>query len=240
MHRSKYCNFTSKFFFGAFDFRFPRIFTFIRLLGVRCLIFFREPSQKLAVGKKMSRRTKEKIAYVEKSHARSCTLYKRKSTLFSKGLKLHTMTKAEVLMIIDQHNGQRFVCGSDAILDTYNKGLLRPTQADHNYDGVTMADPRNSEIPSVEPLDKTPEGVSLDPRLAKVLGHETRDIENNTQSRRRLPYRFSEAVVPVSVQELILNKPKSHLNDKERSDVPPIHLQSKITFVSDENTVTNC
>lgn len=188
----------------------------------------------------MSRRTKEKIAYVEKSHARSCTLYKRKSTLFSKGLKLHTMTKAEVLMIIDQHNGQRFVCGSDAILDTYNKGLLRPTQADHNYDGVTMADPRNSEIPSVEPLDKTPEGVSLDPRLAKVLGHETRDIENNTQSRRRLSYRSSEAAVPVPVQELILNKPKPHLNDKERSDVPPIQLQSKITFVSDENTVINC
>ena len=148
--------------------------------------------------------------------------------------------KAEVLMIIDQHNGQRFVCGSDAILDTYNKGLLRPTQADHNYDGVTMADPRNSEIPSVEPLDKTPEGVSLDPRLAKVLGHETRDIENNTQSRRRLSYRSSEAVVPVPVQELIVNKPKRHLNDKERSDVPPIQLQSKITFVSDENTVINC
>lgn len=188
----------------------------------------------------MSRRTKEKIAYVEKSHARSCILYKRKSTLFSKGLKLHTMTKAEVLMIIDQHNGQRFVCGSDAILDTYNKGLLRPTQADHNYDGVTMADPRNSEIPSVEPLDKTQEGVSLDPRLAKVLGHETRDIENNTQSRRRLSYRSSEAVVPVPVQELILNKPKPHLNDKERSDVPPIQLQSKITFFSDENTVINC
>lgn len=167
-------------------------------------------------------------------------MYKRKSTLFSKGLKLHTMTKAEVLMIIDQHNGQRFVCGSDAILDTYNKGLLRPTQADHNYDCVTMADPRNSEIPSVEPLDKTSEGVSLDPRLAKVLGHETRDIENNTQSRRWLSYRSSEAVVPVPVQELILNKLKQHLNDKERSDVPPIQLQSKITFVSDENTVINC
>lgn len=101
----------------------------------------------MAVGKKTSRRTKEKIASVEKTHARSCTLYKRKSTLFSKGLKLLTMTKAEVLKIIDQQNGQRFVCGSDTILDTYNKGLLRPTQADHKYDGASTTDPGTPNSP---------------------------------------------------------------------------------------------
>lgn len=194
----------------------------------------------MAVGKKTSRRTKEKIAYVEKTHARSCTLYKRKSTLFSKGLKLHTMTKAEVLIIIDQQNGQRFVCGSDTILDTYNKGLLRPTQADRKYDGASTTDPRDTEFPGVEPLNETPESVSLDPTLARVLGHEAGDVENNTQSRRRLSYGSSEAVLPVPVLELLQNKPKPHLNDKERSDVPPIQLQSKITFVSDINTVTKC
>lgn len=194
----------------------------------------------MAVGKKTSRRTKEKIAYVEKTHARSCTLYKRKSTLFSKGLKLHTMTKAEVLIIIDQQNGQRFVCGSDTILDTCNKGLLRPTQADHKYDGASTTDPRDTEFPGVEPLNETPESVSLDPTLARVLGHEAGDVENNTQSRRRWSYGSSEAVLPVPVLELLQNKPKPHLNDKERSDVPPIQLQSKITFVSDINTVTNC
>lgn len=194
----------------------------------------------MAVGKKTSRRTKEKIASMEKNHARSCTLYKRKSTLFSKGLKLHTMTKAEVLIIIDQQNGQRFVCGSDTILDTYNKGLLRPTQADHKYDGASTTDPGDTEFPGVEPLNETPESVSLDPTLARVLGHEAGDVENNTQSRRRLSYESSKAVLPVPVLELLQNKPKPHLNDRERSDVPPIQLQSKTTFVSDINTVTNC
>ena len=47
--------------------------------------------------------------------ARSSAMYKQKSPLFSKGLKLHAMTNAEVLIIID-HKGQRFVGGSQAIL----------------------------------------------------------------------------------------------------------------------------
>lgn len=46
------------------------------------------------------------------------------------------MTKAEVLIIVDQPNGQRFVCGSDIILDKYNKGTLRPTETDKKYDGA--------------------------------------------------------------------------------------------------------
>ena len=101
-------------------------------------------------------------------------------------------------------------------------------------------DPGNTEIPGVEPLHDTPESVSLDPRLASVLGHEAGDVEHNTQSRRRLSYGSSQAVVPVPVQELLLNKPKPCLNDKERSDVPLIQRQSKITFVSDENIASNC
>lgn len=191
---------------------------------------------------------------MDKPHARSCTLYKRKSTLFSKGLKLHTMTKAEVLIIIDQQNGQRFVCGSDKILDTYNKGQLRPTQTDQKYEGATMTEPSgNTDIPGVEPLHDTPENVSLDPRLASVLGHEAGDVANNTQSRRRLSYRPSKAVgsterdpgnevavVPAPVQELLQNKPKPRLNDEERSNVPLIQRQSRITFVSHENITSNC
>ena len=39
------------------------------------------------------------------------------------------MTNAEVLIIID-HKGQRFVGGSQAILDMYNSGLIKPTQTD--------------------------------------------------------------------------------------------------------------
>ena len=66
----------------------------------RNLIRFRETNN-AQVGKKTTRRSKERVKFVEDSQARSSALYKRKSTLFSKGLKLHAMTNAEVLIIID-------------------------------------------------------------------------------------------------------------------------------------------
>lgn len=49
------------------------------------------------VGKKTARRSNERVKFVTDPQARSSALYKRKSTLFSKGLKLHAMTNAEVL-----------------------------------------------------------------------------------------------------------------------------------------------
>ena len=73
------------------------------------------------MGKKTARRSKERVQFVADPQARSSALYKRKSTLFNKGLKLHAMSNAEVLIIID-HKGQRLVGGSQAILDMYNSG----------------------------------------------------------------------------------------------------------------------
>lgn len=59
------------------------------------------------------------------------------------------MTKAEVIIVID-HNGQRFVGGSLGLLETYNKGILKPTQAEHRYDAPdTSTDP---DRPEIEPL----------------------------------------------------------------------------------------
>ena len=189
------------------------------------------------MGKKKTSRPKEKIAFVKNAHARSCTLYKRKATLFSKGLKLHAMTKAEVLIIVDQPNGQRFVCGSDIILDKYNKGTIRPTETDKKYDGSTTTSPVESDIPGILPLGDTPDKMDLDESLASVLGHERAIVPTTTPaSRRRLPFRNpSEAVLPTPVKELLLNRPKPQLNAKEKEEVPLIQRQSKITFISDDD-----
>jgi len=81
-------------------------------------------------------------------------------------------TKAEVLIIVDQPNGQRFVCGSNVILDKCNKGTLRPTEKDKRYDESAVKSPGNTDVPGVEPLDVTPDKIDIDERLASVLGHE--------------------------------------------------------------------
>ena len=54
------------------------------------------------------------------------------------GHALHTMTKAEVVIVID-HEGQRFVSGSLGLLETYNKGILKPTQGHfHTVDKLSL------------------------------------------------------------------------------------------------------
>ena len=157
--------------------------------------------------------------------------------MFSKGLKLHAMTKAEVLIIVDQPNGQRFVCGSDIILDKYNKGTLRPTEADKKFDGSTTTSPMESDVPGILPLGNTPDKIDLDESLASVLGHERAIVPTTTPvSRRRLPFRNpSEAALPTPVKELLFNRPTPQLNDKEKEEVPLIQRQSKITFISDDD-----
>lgn len=198
-----------------------------------CNVLFREPSQKTEVGKKKTSRPKEQVTFVKNAQARSCTLYKRKATLFSKGLKLHAMTKSEVLIIVDQPNGQRFVCGSDIILDKYNKGTLRPTETDKKYDGSNTTSPEESDVPGILPLVNTPDKIDLDESLASVLGHERAIVPTR---RRRLPFRNpSEPVLPSPVRELLLNRPTPQLNDKEKEEVPLIQRQSKITFISDDD-----
>lgn len=105
---------------------FPALIPSLQSIDKFAVIFRTE--KKVKVGKKISYRPKERIAFVQNGHSRSCTLYKRKKTLFNRGLRLHAMTKSEVLIIIDQPNDQRFVCGSNVILDSYKKGNLKHTK----------------------------------------------------------------------------------------------------------------
>ena len=195
--------------------------------------------KRVEVGKKISHRPKERIAFVQNAHSRSCTLYKRKKTLFDKGLRLHAMTKSEVLIIIDQPNGQRFVCGSDVILDNYKKGNLSPTEKDKTYEGSTISSD-DSDMPGVEPLDDTPNKIDIDQRLANVLGHETTTApaaKPVSRCRRRLRINeVSNAALqaPTPVKELLLDRPIPQLTEQEKEEVPPIQKQSKINFISDK------
>ena len=174
------------------------------------------------------------MAYISNSQARSFALYRGKATLFQKGHALHTMTKAEVIIVID-HKGQRFVGGSLGLLETYNKGILKPTRAEHRYDAPeTATDP---DRPEIEPLEDTPEHINIDHRLPGVLGYSsTRGETRVPPSRKRLHYGDSpDAVIPTPVKELLLNKPMPQLTDKEKNDVPTVQKQSKISFISDES-----
>lgn len=150
------------------------------------------------------------------------------------------MTKSEVLIIIDQPNGQRFVCGSDVILDIYKKGNLSPTEKDKTYEGSTIISPDDSYMPGVEPLDVTPDKIDIDQRLASVLGHETTTApaaKPVSRCRRRLPLKeLSNAALqaPTPVKELLLARPIPQLTEQEKEDVPPIQKQSKISFISDK------
>ena len=152
------------------------------------------------------------------------------------------MTKSEVLIVIDQPNGQRFVCGSDVILDNYKKGNLSPTEKDKTYEGSTIISPDDSDMPGVEQLDDTPDKIDIDQRLASVLGHETTiatapAAKPVSRCRRRLPLKeVSNAAlqVPTPVKELLLARPIPQLTEQEKQDVPPFQKQSKISFVSDE------
>lgn len=163
------------------------------------------------MGKKTARRSKERVKFVTDPQARSSALYKRKSTLFSKGLKLHAMTNAEVLIIID-HKGQRFVGGSQAILDMYNSGLIKPTRTDQKYVGNAVSTSTETTSNGVQPLENTPENLRLDHRLANVLGHSS--SSQAPPSRRRLPYSDSSSgEIPRPVQDLLLDRPKPQLSD---------------------------
>lgn len=150
------------------------------------------------------------------------------------------MTKSEVLIIIDQPNGQRFVCGSNVILDNYKKGNLTPTEADKTYEGSTTISPGDSDMAGVEPLDNTPDKIDIDQRLASVLGHEATTApaaKPISRCRRQLPLiEVTNAALqaPTPVKELLLNRPIPQLTEQEKEEVPPIQKQSKINFISDE------
>ena len=146
------------------------------------------------------------------------------------------VTKAEVLIIVDQPNGRRFACGSNVILDEYNKGTMTPTEKDKRYDESAVKSSGSTDVPGVEPLDVTPDKIDTDERLASVLVHE-RAIASAAEpdSRKQLSFGPSEAVLPTPVRELLLDRPTPQLSDQERDEVPPppVQGQSKIMFISD-------
>lgn len=146
----------------------------------------------------------------------------RKTILFNKGLKLHAKTKAEVLLVID-HKGQRFVSGSQGLLECYNKGLLQSTQTAKKYHDMEISsDYSESEV---VPVEDTPEHLRLHQWLEGVLGHSSaQDDGIIPPSRKRLP--FSADAIPVPVHAWSLNRPTPQLTDKDKDNIP-LHPEAK-------------
>ena len=97
------------------------------------------------------------MAYISDSRVRSSTLYQCKATLFYKACALHTMTKAEVIIVID-HEGQRLVRSSLGLLETYNKGTLKPTK---QSTGMTLWTLQQTLIPMKSTHFKTLLNISI-------------------------------------------------------------------------------
>ena len=74
-----------------------------------------------------------------------------------------------MLITVDQPNGQRFACGSNVILDKYNKGTLTPTEKDKRYDESAVKSPGSTDAPGVEPLDVTPDKIGIRSTLTNAL-----------------------------------------------------------------------
>ena len=121
------------------------------------------------------------------------------------------MTNAEVFIIID-HKEQRFVGGSQAILDMYNSGLMMPTRIDPKYVENAVSTSGETNSTGAQPLENTPENLMLDHRFANVLGHSS--SSQARLSRRHLPYsNSSTGEIPRPVQDLLLNRPKPQLSN---------------------------
>lgn len=85
-------------------------------------------------------------------------------------MKLHVMTKTEVLIIIEKGQ-QRYVCGSDDTLKRYENEELKPKESDKKIKDGTVETEDQIGALGVCPLEDTPDKLDLDLNLATVLGH---------------------------------------------------------------------
>lgn len=159
---------------------------------------------------------------------------------------LHARTKAEVLIIIDKGK-QRHVCGSDIIMKQYEDGQLKPRESDKMYKENLVSDFEDGELNlAVIPLENTPDKLDLDSNLAGVLGHsmESTATENPNIARRPHSQRSIDmnatliSGISEPVRQLLLNRNNPQLSEQELSNIDPIQLASKITFISEETIET--
>lgn len=185
--------------------------------------------------KARSSRGKEKLKYVENSSQRKVTLSRRKSTLFKNVFKLHVMTKAEVLLIVQPTKQHRIVWGSPLMKEEYANGALKPTVgqnflSDKEMEGQSAGGTHDNG-PTVDPMTATPEQrVDMSPTLANVLGHNSNSatMSSNTPGPEN---------VPSLVQEVLRRRPRARLFFGEKA--PVIREQTEITFISDETVITS-
>ena len=190
--------------------------------------------------KKRSIRGKEKLQYVADSNQRKVTLSRRKATLFKNAVKLHVMTKAEVLLVIEPSKEHRIVWGSPRLKSEYENGALRPIAGQEfiNPEETEETTSEHNAYTAVEPLSDTPERINgrMFSTLAHVLGHSP-NISQETPPppprRKRIPFES----IPGPVREVLVNRPTARICDNEKTPIIP--EQTTITFVADDDVTTN-
>ena len=154
-------------------------------------------------------------------------------------MKLHVMTKAEVLIIIEKGQ-QRYVCGSDDILKRYENEELKPKESDKKINDGTVETEDQIDALGVCPLEDTPDKLDLDHNLATVLGHSKESTSSVTTVNPRTNERYrslqlEDRIVSEPVMQLLLNRASPQLNEEELSCIDPVQVASKITFVSEDS-----
>lgn len=162
------------------------------------------------------------------------TLSRRKATLFRNAVKLHVMTTAEVLLMVEPSKEHRIVWGSPRLIVEYEKGNLRPIVDQEFFKADEIEGTGGDNMVTVEPLSNTPDQINhtMSPTLACVLGHSP-NANRRLARRTRIPFEN----IPVPVREVLVNKPRARINDNEKG--PIITEQTEITFVSEEFLATN-
>ena len=151
-------------------------------------------------------------------------------------MKLHVMTKAEVLIIIEKGQ-QRYVCGSDDILKRYENEELKPKESNKRIKDGTVEPENQIDALGVCPLEDTPDKLDLDHNLATILGH-SKESTSTVNPRRNERYRslqLEDRIFSEPVMQLFLNRASPQLYEEELSRIDPIQVASKITFVSEDS-----
>lgn len=154
-------------------------------------------------GRKRSKKGKVVVQFKSNSRERSEVLHARRKGLMQSGFKLHTMTGADVLVIVQNDRERRFYA-SGRLRKEYLGGKLRGTGKEEVVDDDSGA--------VVGPLETTPS-----PNTSQTNANRVSAIVGVQRSRKRLNMNSSVCgEVPEPVRKLLSNKPIPVVLDSDK------------------------
>jgi len=168
-------------------------------------------------------RPKESLKFIKNQTRHSSTLTRRKNTLLAYGFKLHVMTGAEVLVIV-QTDRERKICASDLLKNQYESGKLAPTGTKEFANVTKTIKPEDGESLGVAPLEDTPKKLPLDENMSELFGLNIHGRAAN-----------QNVIVKQSIQEVLFRRPLPNLTEQEKALCTPQPSQVAMSFISDES-----